>query len=317
MKKFIWILGFVVTSVLAINTTVIIKYTVSNYDKTIAKIYDAPTTHSKDLNTRVMAVSKSFMGKPYLLGALGEGAKGKFDQEPLYRTDSFDCQTFVSTVLALVESNNLSQFKRNIKRVRYQNGTIGFFQRNHFASVDWNKNNAGNGYVSDITYKFVNKEGMPVAQIAATVINKPLWYQKLTTKRVKLLKPITKNQQQKLLQQLQQLSTKAQQEKSVILYIPLKKLFFDGKPNMYLFKQIPVGSIIEIVRPNWNLCKEIGTHLNVSHMGFVLRTKQGLILREASSIQHKVVDVPLIDYLHGYINSETVNGINVQKVILK
>lgn len=316
MKKLIWILGFVVTSVLAINTTVILKYKVSDYDKAIAKIYDAPASHNKDLNTRVIAVSKSFMGMPYKLGSLGEGVKGKFDQEPLYRTDSFDCQTFVSTVLALVQSNTLSQFKHNINRVRYQDGKVSFVTRNHFASVDWNKNSGANGYIKDITYQIVNKQGTPVAKIASTIINKPMWYKKLTVNNIKLLKSTTIDQQQQLLSQLHDLGPKTQQEKSVVLYIPLTKLFSNGKPSMYLFKQIPSGSIIEIVRPNWNLKQKIGTNLNVSHLGFAIRTKQGLMFREASLLKHKVVDVPLISYLKGYLNSKTIKGINIQRVII-
>ena len=81
---------------------------------------------------------------------------------------------------------------------------------------------------------------------------------------------------------------------------------------MYLFSQIPDSTIVEIVRPNWNLEKLIGTNLHVSHLGFVVHTEQGVMYREASSVKAKVVDIPLIDYLQAYINSSTIKGINLQ-----
>ena len=47
-----------------------------------------------------------FKGKPYVLGSLGEGKAAIFDKNPIYRTDTFDCETYVSTVLALVVSDD-------------------------------------------------------------------------------------------------------------------------------------------------------------------------------------------------------------------
>jgi len=79
-------------------------------------------------------------------------------------------------------------------------------------------------------------------------------------------------------------------------------------------KQIPDGSIIEIVRPNWDLTKEIGTHLHISHLGFAFRTHQGLVFRNASSTLHKVADVPLDQYLQEASKNPTIKGIMVLKV---
>ncbi len=38
-------------------------------------------------------VSEEFLGKPYILGALGEGPKARYDQFPAYRVECFDCVT--------------------------------------------------------------------------------------------------------------------------------------------------------------------------------------------------------------------------------
>ena len=114
---------------------------------------------------------------------------------------------------------------------------------------------------------------------------------------------------QSLKQEGQQLSATV----SVIPYIPLSTLFdTTGKANQQLFDQIPNAAIIEIIRPNWDLSKAIGTHLNVSHLGFVIREKNKLFFREASSVKHAIIDMPLIDYLREAQKSPTIKGVNIQ-----
>jgi hypothetical protein len=102
---------------------------------------------------------------------------------------------------------------------------------------------------------------------------------------------------------------------SKVPYIPFTALFPENKPNLYLFSQIPNGAVIEIVRPNWDLRKQIGTFLDISHLGFAVWHKGVLYFRQASSQYGKVVDVPLIDYLKEALISLTIKGINVQIVV--
>ena len=105
---------------------------------------------------------------------------------------------------------------------------------------------------------------------------------------------------------------------STIRYVPLTALFDStGKPNNYVFQQIPDGAIVEIIRPNWDLTAAIGTHLNVSHLGSAFRHEGVLMFRNASTIKGLVVDQPLIEYLHDARQSPTIKGINVQVVIEK
>lgn len=84
---------------------------------------------------------------------------------------------------------------------------------------------------------------------------------------------------------------------------------------MVLFNQIPNAAIIEIIRPNWDLHKEIGTHLNVSHLGFSIRKNGTLLFRETSSTDGRAIDIPLVDYLRQTLSSPTIKGINVQVVL--
>jgi|GEM_PF-970752 len=294
-------------------------YNMKTYDREIGFLYHSiKASHSKDIKQRIIADSKYFLGRPYLFEPLGEGERGQFDQGPLYRTDIFDCVTFVDTVISLVESNNLDQFKHNIIKIRYQNAKISFFERSHnFIVIDWNPENHHNGYIKDLTYKIIAKSGQPIAEIASTVIDEPNWYRLRKSDDIKLLKNSTPEKEQYLLKKIQANASLVHKQRSVILYLPLKKLFtISGKPNMDIFNQIPSGSVIEITSPNWPIKNWYGTNLNVSHLGLAIRDKNNqLIFRNASSVAGKVIDIPLITYLREYLNSKKVKGIHVEEIV--
>ncbi|HQF54356.1 MAG TPA: DUF1460 domain-containing protein, partial [Fibrobacteria bacterium] len=46
-----------------------------------------------DPATRLEAASRALLGRPYLLGTLGEGDSAKGDPKPRLRLDAFDCVT--------------------------------------------------------------------------------------------------------------------------------------------------------------------------------------------------------------------------------
>ena len=285
-------------------------------DKEISQIYyDLNGKSMTDISSRLDWVSAKFLGKSYLVTSLGEGIQGRYDQFPLYRTDVFDCETYVDTVLALALSNNPTQFKSSINHVRYHNGHVSFVERNHFTCLDWNQNNQNQGFVKDITTSFRNQQHQPVSQWAKALINKPSWYAHMTTKNIRLSQS-NPDEQARRLEALKREGSQLGTAVSTIPYIPLSLLFDkNGKPNQFLFHQIPNAAIVEIVRPNWDLNKEIGTHLNVSHLGFVFWKNGILYFRQASSVYNGVVEVPLIEYLAQARKSPTIKGINVQTVL--
>jgi N-acetylmuramoyl-L-alanine amidase-like len=291
------------------------NYDDKQYDEKINQIYRK--LNNNDLNTlekRIQFISKQFLNQPYVLGPLGEGKKGTIDQDPLYRTDQFDCTTYVSTVVALSLAHDLTQFKNMINKVRYKQGNVSFLTRNHFTSKDWNINNQRQGYVDDITTTIKAKDGKKIYKIAHAIIDKPNWYKHFSKKNIKLIDTSTKTQQNRL-NKLKQDAKALPKSTASINYIPLNKLFNKNKQSdMFIFNQIPSGSIIEIVRPNWNLKDKIGTCLNVSHLGFGIRKKGILYFREASLTQKKIIDVPLDVYLRTFIDSPTIKGINIQIV---
>lgn len=299
------------------NPTIISPYNMQNYDQQLKKLYQTKLTPNiTDIKIRVEIASHYFLGKPYFLGALGEGSDATFDQNPLYRTDKFDCTTFDETVLALTEAKNLEQFKQVIKKIRYQHGQVSFLNRNHFTSVDWNSNNQRNGYIKDITDQFAVRP-----KVAIALIDKPNWYRNLAADNIKLLKPVSSQQAAELLNQLHANSQQVSKVISRIKYLPLSELFSESThqiiANQKVFDQIPSGSIIEIVRANWDLTRQIGTHLNVEHMGLAIRTPNGLMFREASSRLKKVTDVSLVNYLGKYyqqINNPDAFGIHIESI---
>lgn len=287
-------------------------HSAENSNAPIEQLYH--TLHSKphqSLSDRIGFISEAFLKKPYELGALGEGPGGDYDQYPLYRTDAFDCETYVDTVLALAFASNTSSFERYIEQIRYKNGQVSFITRNHFTCLDWNKNNQQQGFIRDITTSIKDANGHNVTLTARALIDKPSWYQHFTPTTIRLKNAsITKTETS--LAALKQKGQHLAREVCTMPYIPLSVLFnSQGEANMHLLKQIPNAAIIEIIRPNWDLEKQIGTHLNVSHMGFAIWKNGQLLFRQASSAQHQVIDIPLIDYLRKAQKSPTIKGINI------
>lgn len=303
------------------HITIIPRYNMAEYDQRIDQLYQqlAATPHAKSFSMadRVAYFSHAFLQQPYLGGPLGEGVNGEFDKSPLYRTDGFDCMTLASIVLALASSDSLATFKKRIRQVRYQDATVRYRNRNHFASLDWNPHNQQLKLLEDITSTIHDQQRQPVAKIATADIDKKAWYQHKTLSMIKQFTSLSPVKEQMLLQQFRDQQNYVANQQSHLPYIPLNRLFDEnGQPDLSLFDQIPSGAVIEIVRPNWDLVKYIGTHLNVSHMGFAVREQDGrLMYREASSLHHQVINIPLVDYLKHYLTSPTVKGINVQRVL--
>lgn len=272
------------------------------------------TMPNTSMAERINWISNHFSGTIYELGSLGEGPKSIYDQFPQYRVDAFDCDTYVNTVLSLALAHSFESFKQCLKFTRYKQGKISYLNRNHFTSLDWNKNNQKRGVLKDITLSIKDQKNHSVALFAVALINKPSWYAHKTISTIRLQSE-NKIKQEELLAELKTKGSHLEITSSKIPYLPLTALFSNNKPNLYLFSQIPHGAIIEIVRPNWDLRKLIGTSLNVSHLGFAIRIKNQLYFRQASSQQGKVIDVPLIEYLKEARSSPTIKGINVQVIL--
>ncbi len=259
------------------------------------------------LPQKIEDLSSEFINVSYQFEPLGEGALGQFNKEPLYRFDKFDCQTYVSIILALASAKDLMSFQSNVKLIDYKKGKISFINRNHFVDADWVPQNIHNGFIKDINKQVA---GDKVA-IATTYINRKVWLQNLPSTRIHI---DNLNEQQTIMKlvQLHQLSRFVINERATINYIPMSALF-NGPQQLPsdIFNKIPSGAIILIIRPATDLTNLQGTNTAVSHMGFAIRYNNQLFFRAASSYFGKVTDIPLTYYLQHMYSMQSSDGISV------
>lgn len=251
------------------------------------------------LADRLYYFTQYFLGRPYVLGPLGEGAEGEFDRNPLVRIDGFDCVTYVNLVLALLYAQNYPLFFFHLLRLSYKNGFIHFENRHHFLETDWNPANAALGYFKDFTTHIVDRQGMPLWEMAYAWINKKRWLQV----------------QSQLRSASRLASLPLTNMHAYTPYLPLSCILDqNAQVNSWILTQLPDAGVLEIVRPGWDLTQQIGTHLNISHVGFVLQKQGTYYFCHASQTKQQVVVENLVDYLHQYVNHATIKGIHIQSL---
>lgn len=91
---------------------------------------------SLSFKDKLLFWANTFLEKPYISQPLGEG-----EDAPRFRFDGFDCMTYVETCLALAMSEWSGEILKNLDRIRYRDGKVGFHERCHFVSADWLPNN--------------------------------------------------------------------------------------------------------------------------------------------------------------------------------
>jgi hypothetical protein len=87
-----------------------------------------------DPGERTAAISARFLGVRYLESTLS----GSTDAEEIFTINlaGVDCFTLIDYVEAMRLSGSFTDFRGNLKKVRYKNGILSFGRRNHFFS-DW------------------------------------------------------------------------------------------------------------------------------------------------------------------------------------
>ncbi len=95
---------------------------------------------------RIEFLSRQFLDIPYKKSTL----IGDIDTPEIFviNLGSIDCFTFLDYIEAMRISISLSEFKDNLKRVRYKSGEIAYKKRNHFFT-DWAEFNSS--LVKDIS----------------------------------------------------------------------------------------------------------------------------------------------------------------------
>ncbi|MFT2099413.1 N-acetylmuramoyl-L-alanine amidase-like domain-containing protein [Marinomonas sp. 2405UD66-6] len=272
------------------------------------------TPHAVSSEERINSFSQIFLGVPYVGGGLGEGEQGKYDKDPLVRFNEFDCTTYVETILAGVMSSSENDFMPSLLSFRYKDSNVTFTSRNHFPSLDWIPNNQDK--LKDIT-QLVAQESLMTAE---AIIDKTSWYRKMEKKKLYCDKDLSA-QCDGLLDQLHDEGDAFLPEVASLDYVPLTALYLPSSDksddasfivDQSILDRIPSGSVISMVRPNWELKQWIGTNMNVSHQGFAIRKEGQLLLRHASVLHKKVIDEDFVDYFSRYTSTSSLKGFNVQ-----
>ncbi|MGA9773848.1 MAG: N-acetylmuramoyl-L-alanine amidase-like domain-containing protein [Blastocatellia bacterium] len=103
---------------------------------------------TSSLCERIERISRRFLGRSYFSNPLA----GSPPASEVFKVslDGFDCVTYIETTLALARSHGVDEFIDEMREIRYANGKIDFYHRNHYM-VDWVKNNEERGIIEDVT----------------------------------------------------------------------------------------------------------------------------------------------------------------------
>ncbi len=256
----------------------------------------ALTAKDKNFTERLRVFANSFAGSVY--GRWHDGSSLDSMDDFNYDLHQLDCVTFVEVVLALAKTKpvvNLEifcmDFEVALRKIHYANGKPTFLARNHFACVDWIENNKY--LVEDITHTISDN-----VLFAAAVIDKKNW---LT--RHNIIKSLGAESVAATIENLPR-------QISEVQFVETSE-FINDYEN--LRQRFPTCSIVHIVRPNWDLTQEIGTCLNISHLGFAFNNLINNTLQfcHASSTAQGVASEPLLSYMTRFQDSPTIRGFNV------
>lgn len=121
---------------------------------------------------RVVKTADIFLNREVSLDPLGEGFG--LDPDPLISTTKFDCTTFVEVVLAISLSKNEGQVIQNLNKIRYKDGKVSYYNRNHFMVSDWIPENIKTGLLSpDLMHNVFPKEALKRGRRR---LNKTTWF---------------------------------------------------------------------------------------------------------------------------------------------
>lgn len=277
-------------------------------------IRDVQSHQFNSLEEKLIFIISQLEDTPYLFEhAMGEGDwqpasmvyQGNaihIKQQPVYRLDGFDCQTFVQVAMGLLYATSLKEFDATLLKIAYgaannPNGHIvNFYNRNHFIEGDFNPVNRKNGYLSnDMHY---TKLASYTKKIEVKLTRKK-WF-KMQLKNLPYFFQVFSEQSGESL-----LTNKTyfykhlsfphfKKEKVTVEYIPKQEFLLKSSEglisNQNLFNLLSTPAIIEVVRDSkrWLAGRQkvkdiIGSDLAISHIGLLY--KQQFKLNE--TIYHK------------------------------
>lgn len=213
-------------------------------------IHEASTIN--DVGKRIDFLSRLFLNLDYsestLIGSINVPEVFALNFEGV------DCYTYIDYVEAMRLSSSFSEFKVNLRKVRYKSGMVAFENRNHFFT-DWREFNAD--FVKDITEEI----GTQKAIRAQKMINE----KEDGTFFLPGIHPVQRE----------------------ITYVPSNAI------DESVFNKLETGDYVGIY-------SEV-QGLDVSHVGIIIKDRNDIYLRHASSLKEyrKVVDQDFKNYIIG------------------
>lgn len=214
---------------------------------------------SQPMPGRLVAATEGFLGTPYMLSPLGEGAG--HDPDPPLRLDAVDCVTMVEQGLALSLTPDAASVVQELNRIRYD-GEPAWATRNHIMEAQWLPANVRSGLVRDVTRHW----GGSATRRVAKVLTAATWKEKSARSL-----------------DLDEASR------------PMGEFSLDIIPSgkaVAALKKAPAGLVIVVVRADRPTLVT-----RVSHVGVLVQGSHGPVLRHASRSFKRVVDEPLERYL--------------------
>jgi hypothetical protein len=115
----------------------------------------SPPDGNSSYGNLIIEIGCLFINLPYKAGTLECPGKEKL----IVNVSGFDCTTFVETVLALAKcaaagKPSLSEFRKNLKLIRYRQGKVdGYSSRLHYFT-DWLRDNEKKKMLKDVSRQF-------------------------------------------------------------------------------------------------------------------------------------------------------------------
>ncbi|MCX7124695.1 MAG: DUF1460 domain-containing protein, partial [Gammaproteobacteria bacterium] len=210
-------------------------------------------------------------------------------QDPIFRTDQYNCTTLVSMILALIHAKTADNFNKTIVKIEYGaagklKDPIHYYNRNNFTSSAFNPINEANHYLENATFK----TPFYTIKTVSSVINVQQWlaFQKRASVIQNNIRVLDANNGPTMLARFLNdypPNLMPLQPQTVTLsYIPKHNLVsctsLGCTENEIAINALPTPAVIEIVRDDklWlvdgkPINKLIGSGINVSHIGIIFR----------------------------------------------
>ncbi len=219
----------------------------------------------RDPTERFVAITQRMLGTKYVFDALGEGPKGRVDQDPIFSFARMDCVTFLEQAMAMNQHPRLRDAVAFAQRLRYVGGQIAYAKRKHFPMLQWIPMMIRDGFVEDITRKLGGERTRTV------------------TKQISLQSYQSSREGRLMLERLGMENLVMGQHS--LPYLPLDVAVRQAQ-------KMKTGTIISVLVP-----MPATSPFQIVHQGVVVWSKGRPYMRHATKVWNSVMDMPLVEYL--------------------